>query len=76
MKEVLLTQADIDLLNTIQLMETAVAADFMAANGWSIQHSSTKLKELYEQGYLMRRDMKSRSGGSEYVYWFHIRDED
>lgn len=45
------------------------AADFAAAkHGMSITNASTKFKQLWEQGFLLRRERAAESGGVEYVY--------
>jgi len=46
---------------------TAVAA--AKALGLKLTNASTKLKMLCEQGFLLRRDEASPSGGIEYVYF-------
>lgn len=35
----------------------------------SVNNVSTRLKSLYDKGYLIRRELKSSSGGIEFVYW-------
>lgn len=46
------------------------AAQFAAANpDISLANSSTKFKQLWEQGYLLRREAAAESGGIEYVYF-------
>jgi hypothetical protein len=34
----------------------------------SIANASTKFKQLWEQGFLLRRETTAESGGVEYVY--------
>lgn len=49
------------------------AADFAAATPKiSITNASTKFKQLWEQGYLLRREAGAESGGIEFLY-FPIR---
>jgi hypothetical protein len=46
------------------------AAEFAQANpGVSIANASTKFKQLWEQGFLLRRDAVAESGGVEFVYY-------
>ena len=50
--------------------ETTRAAEFVFANpGVSIANASMKFKQLWEQGFLLRREDISGSGGVEYVYY-------
>ena len=44
------------------------AASFAEANGLSIANASTKFKQLWEQGFLMRREGAADSGGVEFLY--------
>lgn len=49
------------------------ATEFAAATrGMSIANASTKFKQLWEQGFLLRREDAAESGGVEYSY-FRIR---
>ncbi len=43
-------------------------ADYAAASGLSAANASTRLKQLWEQGFLMRDERSAASGGMEYVY--------
>jgi len=46
------------------------AAEFASANpGISIANASMKFKQLWEQGFLLRREDIAESGGVEYVYY-------
>jgi len=46
------------------------AAEFAAATqGMSIANASTKFKQLWEQGFLLRREDVAESGGVEYSYY-------
>jgi hypothetical protein len=42
--------------------------EFAATAGISAQNASNKLRQLWEQGYLRRAEVKQASGGSEHVY--------
>lgn len=45
------------------------AAEFASVKrGVSIANASMKLKQLWEQGFLLRRDSAADTGGVEYVY--------
>lgn len=45
-------------------------AEFVAANPEiSLANASTKFKQLWEQGFLLRREGVAESGGIEYVYY-------
>jgi hypothetical protein len=47
----------------------ARAAEFAEAiSGMSIANASTKFKQLWEQGFLLRRESVADSGGVEFVY--------
>lgn len=51
----------------------ARAAEYAAARrNISITNASSKFKQLWEQGFLLRRESAAESGGVEYVY-FRIR---
>jgi predicted transcriptional regulator len=43
--------------------------EFAAASGVSITNASNKFKQLWEQGFLLRREQAAESGGVEYVYY-------
>jgi hypothetical protein len=50
--------------------ETTRTADFVSANPKvSIANASMKFKQLWEQGFLLRHEDISESGGVEYVYY-------
>lgn len=47
----------------------ARAADFAEATpGMSIANASTKFKQLWEQGFLLRRESTADTGGVEFIY--------
>ena len=46
----------------------ARTTEFAAEKGISIPNSSMKFKQLWEQGFLLRSETTSDSGGLEYVY--------
>ena len=47
----------------------ARASDLAIERGISLQNASMKLKKLWDQGFLLRRERASESGGVEYVYY-------
>ena len=44
------------------------AAEFAAEKGISIANASMKFKQLWEQGFLLRRESTADTGGLEFVY--------
>jgi hypothetical protein len=47
----------------------ARAAEFAEAKtGMSIANASTKFKQLWEQGFLLRRESVADTGGIEFIY--------
>ena len=46
----------------------ARAAEFAEKFGFSIANASTKFKQLWEQGFLMRSESAADSGGVEFLY--------
>ena len=46
----------------------ARAAEFAETMNFSIANASTKFKQLWEQGFLMRSESAADSGGVEFVY--------
>lgn len=46
----------------------ARAAELAEEKGMSIANASTKLKQLWEKGFLLRRESTADSGGIEFVY--------
>lgn len=44
------------------------AAEFAQSRGISINNASSKFKQLWEQGFLLRREAIAESGGVEYLY--------
>jgi hypothetical protein len=60
---------------TVQALDFALrrtkttASDFAKATKTSITNASTKFKQLWEQGFLLRRHDSAESGGTEYTYY-------
>jgi hypothetical protein len=48
--------------------ETRAAEYAAARTGMSITNASSKFKQLWEQGFLLRREVVAESGGVEYLY--------
>ena len=46
----------------------ARASEFAAKKGISLANASMKLKKLWDQGFLLRREAIAETGGVEYVY--------
>lgn len=44
------------------------AAEFATQKGMTIANASMKFRQLWEQGYLLRRESTADSGGVEFVY--------
>jgi hypothetical protein len=44
------------------------ASEFAQSRGISINNASMKFKQLWEQGFLLRREAVAESGGVEFVY--------
>jgi hypothetical protein len=62
------TQGVSDALQFALQREVARAAEFAGSSGVSITNASNKFKQLWEQGFLLRREAVAESGGTEYVY--------
>ena len=62
------TQGVSDALQFALQREEARAAEFAGSTKVSITNASNKFKQLWEQGFLLRREAAAESGGVEYVY--------
>lgn len=63
------SQGNRDALSFALSRSQATASDFAEATpGMSIANASTKFKQLWEQGFLLRRESVADSGGVEFVY--------
>jgi hypothetical protein len=49
--------------------EEVTAADLVSAQKLTITNASMKLKQLWEKGFLLRRQTVAPSGGIEFVYF-------
>lgn len=64
------SQGASDALKFALQHESIRAAEFVSANPKvSIANASMKFKQLWQQGFLLRREDISGSGGTEYVYY-------
>jgi hypothetical protein len=62
------SQGVCDALQYALQREEARAAEFAGFSSISITNASNKFKQLWEQGFLLRREAVAESGGMEYVY--------
>tara|TARA_Y100001936_G_C15707369_1_gene474144 strand:- start:158 stop:439 length:282 start_codon:yes stop_codon:yes gene_type:complete len=67
-KCLLLTRNDLLLLNFVLEHSEVRPAMVAKLKGSSINNASTKLKKLFDQGYLQRREITNEAGGIEYLY--------
>lgn len=64
------SQGNAGALNFALRRESTRATEFASANpGMSIANASMKFKQLWEQGFLLRRENIADSGGVEFVYY-------
>jgi hypothetical protein len=64
------SQGTADALKFALKRREARAADYANSHGKvSITNASTKFKQLWEQGFLLRREATAESGGVEYIYF-------
>jgi len=56
------------LLDLIATHRSSTTANVAEALNISVQNASTRLKRLYEEGYVMRIEETAESGGREFVY--------
>jgi hypothetical protein len=63
------SQGNRDALKFALVRPVTRAAEFAQSTpGMSIANASTKFKQLWEQGFLLRREAVAESGGVEFVY--------
>ena len=62
------SQGNVELLEFVLARYETRAADAASALDLKITNVSTKLKQLWEQGYILRREEIAETGGIEYVY--------
>lgn len=63
------TKGNKDLLNYILTTAEATASIVASALDLKLTNASTKLKQLWESGYIMRREELAPSGGIEFIYF-------
>lgn len=63
------TKGNTDLLNYILEVAEGTASSAASALDLKLTNASTKLKQLWESGYIMRREEMASSGGIEFVYY-------
>jgi len=64
------SQGNASALNFALKREVTRATEFVSATpGMTIANASTKFKQLWEQGFLLRRENVAESGGVEFVYF-------
>jgi hypothetical protein len=57
-----------DMLAYVLRVPVAVTSAAAAALGLKVPNASNKLKQLWESGYILRRERAAASGGTEYEY--------
>jgi hypothetical protein len=62
------SQGNRDALEFALMRSQARAAELAETKDYSIANASTKFKQLWEQGFLMRNESAADSGGVEFVY--------
>mgnify|MGYP000017613356 CR=1 FL=1 len=68
-KSLLLTKNDLTLIEFIKSKEEVKPVQVAVFKETNVNNASTKLKKLFEQGYLQRRENNNETGGLEYVYF-------
>lgn len=63
------TRGNIELLNYILSVAETTASIAASALDLKLTNASTKLKQLWEGGYVLRREEMSPTGGIEFVYY-------
>ncbi len=63
------SQGNVATLEFALKHEEVTAAELALRLKLQINNASTKLKQLYEQGYLLRRQTVAVSGGIEFIYY-------
>lgn len=56
------------LMKRIIKWGTITTSEFSERSEISIQNASSQLKALFNKGYLLRKEVISKTGGIEYVY--------
>ena len=63
------SKGNIEAFQFARSHRTVRAAQFAAANNMPIANASMKFKQLWEQGFLLRRESVAESGGVEFLYF-------
>lgn len=58
-----------DLLAYVMSVPEVTASEISAALNLKLTNASTKLKQLWDTGYILRRDDLAPSGGIEFIYY-------
>lgn len=59
----------VKIFNFVLSQESVKAADAVKSLDIKLNNASTKLKQLWEKGYVMRREEAAATGGVEYIYY-------
>jgi len=72
-KRLMISKNDIELINYISTLNKGLGSVGLSKyRNITIENASTKLLKLYRQEYLSRDELKSISGGIEYVYSINL----
>lgn len=63
------TKGNAELLNYILTVGETTASAVASTMNLKLTNASTKLKQLWETGYIMRREELAPSGGIEFIYY-------
>lgn len=63
------SQGNIATFEYVMAKQSATAADISNVFDLQVTNASTKLKQLWEQGFLLRRQESAESGGVEFRYF-------
>jgi|GEM_PF-3560792 len=71
-KRMMLSDNQIDTLKFIS-SKGVTSSELAMHQQTSVQGASQLLKNIYSKGYMLRKELKSKSGGVEFAYW--VKDE-
>lgn len=57
-----------DMFNYVLLVSVARTSEAATSLGLKVPNASNKLKQLWQEGYVLRREQSANSGGVEYEY--------
>jgi len=63
------TKSNAELLNYVLSVPETATSTVASALNLKLTNASTKLKQLWEDGFLMRREELASSGGIEFIYY-------